>query len=220
MITRPDKGRGVVILNKADYDAKMVDILSDTSKFRKIELQDHFKYTIKIEDKINRHLKKFVTNKSITQPQYNELYCSGTQPGVMYGPPKTHKHNTLLRPILAAYKTPSYNIAKFLVTLLQDHTTNEYTIKNSYEFQKWVTQIHLPQVPFLASFDVQSLFTNIPLTETIDLICNKLFNSATKFHGFNKADFRQLLSLACQDTFLHSIVFSINKLMVFPWAPH
>ena len=30
---KPDKGNGVVILNKCDYNKKMEDILSDASKF-------------------------------------------------------------------------------------------------------------------------------------------------------------------------------------------
>lgn len=33
IITRPDKGRGVVILNRSDYITKMSHILSDSSKF-------------------------------------------------------------------------------------------------------------------------------------------------------------------------------------------
>jgi hypothetical protein len=36
IITRPDKGRGIVILNKADYNKKMNDILSDKTTFDEI----------------------------------------------------------------------------------------------------------------------------------------------------------------------------------------
>ena len=36
LITRPDKGAGVVILNLSDYIAKMATILDDATKFLKI----------------------------------------------------------------------------------------------------------------------------------------------------------------------------------------
>ena len=36
IILRPDKGNGVVILNKVDYISKIMNILSDTSKFQSI----------------------------------------------------------------------------------------------------------------------------------------------------------------------------------------
>ena len=41
-----------------------------------------------------------------------------------------------LPPILSAIKTPSYNIDKHLVSILEPITTNKFTIKNSFEFAK------------------------------------------------------------------------------------
>ena len=40
MITKPDKGSGVVILNKTDYLTKMSSILNDSSKFQNIGPRD------------------------------------------------------------------------------------------------------------------------------------------------------------------------------------
>lgn len=36
IITKPDKGRGVVILSKCDYKQKVMNILSDRIKFKRI----------------------------------------------------------------------------------------------------------------------------------------------------------------------------------------
>ena len=36
----------------------------------------------------------------------------------------------------------------------------------------------------MASFDIKSLFNNIPLDETIEIITNHLFNNANHFHNF------------------------------------
>ena len=44
----------------------------------------------------------------------------------------------------------------------------------------------------MASFDVESLFTNIPLKETIDITINALFSTATDVLGISAKYFRSL----------------------------
>jgi hypothetical protein len=47
----------------------------------------------------------------------------------------------------------------------------------------------------MASFDVTSLFTNIPLDETInDIISDQLYSTQTFYHSFSKTEFVQLLN--------------------------
>ena len=198
IITRPDKGRGTVIMNKTDYIEKMEDILKDNTKFLEIG-SPTFQPIFKIVDKINRLLKEFKDQKTITESTYKDLYCSGSSYGVLYGLPKIHKENLPLRPILAAYNNPNYRIAKYLVPLLQPHTCNDYSLLNSANL---VPDVLTQDVDlYMVSFDVTSLFTNIPLHETINILLEKLFqNDTSLFHGFNKGDFKRLLEIAVQDT--------------------
>jgi hypothetical protein len=51
----------------------------------------------------------------------------------------------------------------------------------------------------MASFDVTSLFTNIPLNETIDIISNRLFSNAVRFHDLTQLEFKKLLGLAVKN---------------------
>jgi hypothetical protein len=51
----------------------------------------------------------------------------------------------------------------------------------------------------MASFDVTSLFTNIPLDETIDIICNRLFCNAVRYHGLTQPELRKLLGFAVKN---------------------
>jgi hypothetical protein len=51
----------------------------------------------------------------------------------------------------------------------------------------------------MASFDVKSLFTNIPLDETINIIINKCFANATHYHSISRDQFRNLLNLAVKN---------------------
>ena len=54
----------------------------------------------------------------------------------------------------------------------------------------------------MASLDVDALFTNIPLDETIDICVKKLFQTPeTLVKGISKNDFRDLLNLATKESF-------------------
>ena len=55
-ITKPDKGSGVVIMNKSDYISKMNFILQDNSKFENLGPSFKFDNTAKIEAHIQRRL--------------------------------------------------------------------------------------------------------------------------------------------------------------------
>ena len=104
-----------------------------------------------------------------------------------------------LRPILAAYNTATYKLAKHLVPLLEPFSSNNFTIKNSYKFKETLKSLNLPATPFMCSFDVTSLFTNIPLVETIEIICSEILTQNDTFHGFNRSSFKELLSLAVSE---------------------
>ena len=119
--------------------------------------------------------------------------------GTLYGLPKIHKEGLPMRPILTSYETPNYKLAKYLVPLLEPLTKNEYYLSNSLKFKEAI----LPEDSdlFMASLDVESLFTNVPVAETIEIIINKIFTEPdTLFHNFNKTDFKKILELAVLDT--------------------
>ena len=53
----------------------------------------------------------------------------------------------------------------------------------------------------MRSLDVDSLFTNIPFDETIDVCVNQLFKKADTVEGFTKSERNQLLCLATKDSY-------------------
>ena len=69
------------------------------------------------------------------------------------------------RPILSAINTPVYKLAKYLVPILSPLTVDDYTFKDSFTFAKEV--FNFDHNLFMASLDVESLFTNVPVDETI-----------------------------------------------------
>ena len=52
----------------------------------------------------------------------------------------------------------------------------------------------------MGSLDVDSLFTNIPLEETIEICTNELFKESETVEGLSKTEFKELLSLATKDS--------------------
>ena len=170
-------------------------ILADCTKFCPINTSDILPYIIQIEDKINHFLRNLKKQNLLTN-YYNQLFTSGSSPGIIYGKPKIHKPNIPLRPILSSINTPSYNLCKFLVPHLDHLTKNEHTVSDSFTFAKYIQSLNLPNC-FMTSFDITNLFTNIPVHETCNIILNS--NTHTKL-GLTKPLFQQFLSLAVNDT--------------------
>ena len=55
----------------------------------------------------------------------------------------------------------------------------------------------------MASLDVESLLTNIPLQETISVCCDSLFSNNAKVNNINTIDFEKLLRVALQNNFFN-----------------
>ncbi len=118
----------------------------------------------------------------------------------MYGLPKVHKPNSPLRPILSAINTAHYGIAKYLVPIIRPITENDYTLRDTFDFVNQLQTLQVPAGAVMASFDVTSLFTSLPLVEMVDLVTNDLFLHNPPDH-ISQAGFRKLLELAVFDSF-------------------
>ena len=100
----------------------------------------------------------------------------------MYGHCKVHKdiidNYPPFRPILSVVNTATYKLTKFLVSILKSLTSNEYTVKDSYTFAEEINEQNSEW--FMGSLDVDSLFTNILLGETIDFCAYTLFQNTER----------------------------------------
>ena len=67
-----------------------------------------------------------------------------------------------LCPIVLSIGTFNYNLASFLCDLLSPLVPNDYSCKDTFSFVSQITNENLSKT-FLISYDVTSLFTNIPL---------------------------------------------------------
>ena len=197
-IIRPDKGKGVVILDRNDNIAKMETLLSDETKFTTLTT-DPFRESHKLEEKIRRSLRTLVKKGFMTREQYDKIRPTGSSPALLYGLPKIHKQDIPLRPIMSSLNTCNRKLSKFMIPMLSHLSSNEYTIPNSFDFVNEITNFSYPQPLIMASFDIESLFTNIPLIETIDIIISQVFQDNDLYNGFNQKQFKELLMLSCTE---------------------
>ena len=79
-----------------------------------------------------------------------------------------------LHPIVSSIVTFNYNLARFLCDLLSPLVPNDYSCKDMFSFVSQIKNAN-PSRKFV-SYDVTTLFTNIPLQETIDIATNLIFN--------------------------------------------
>ena len=210
VIQGADKGNAVVIVEKDVYIQKMTHILSDTSKFVEVKFPTgkQLRYILNQEEAIRSALNRLLKEKKINTLTHEKLWPVGSSPGIMYGNPKVHKPledgNPKYRPVISAIRTPGYKIAKFLVPLLTPITSNEFTAVDSFTFSKEIADLDCSQ--YMCSLDVESLFTNLPVNEAIDICVNELYTNKTVINNLSKPEFKHLLELSAKDSF-----FLFNK---------
>ena len=101
--------------------------------------------------------------------------------------------------ILSALQTPTYKLAKFLVSLFESLTTSTNTVRDLVNFApKIVVQ---DSSNFINSLDIDSLFTNVPLEKNIGIYTSNSFKNKNMVLGLKKSEFKDLLYLATKESY-------------------
>ena len=201
LITKPDKRSGVVILNKTDYIKKMNSILEDEMKFLTLCTSREKDNTSKIKFWILRRLLQLHKDDFLPANLYDLIRSTGSQPPCMYGLPKTHKKDVPLQSILSMTGSTQHQLAKYL--------SLSNCIRDSFTFADIIKTSNLdPFSVFLCSFNISSLFTNVPLVETIQICADALYSSEHPPAPFPRQIFVELMEMATS-----SVEFSFNDIM-------
>ena len=107
---------------------------------------------------------------------------TSSQPARLFATRKTHKFIDIkqlninkLHPIIDQTGTHLYDCSKVISQYLQPLAINEYTISDSLSFPDILRENLLDSNEEYVSYDVDSLFTSIPLGETIDFIVDEIY---------------------------------------------
>ena len=208
VVTKPDKGSGVVVMDKSEYLRLLSEAsINDTSKFRFVDSErpetrgrpPKYYHPLLQKEKELETLVRKILPKSIA----DALRPKGSRLAHLYGLPKTHKEQLAVRPILSATNTYNYSLAKWLDGKLKPLSCNQYTVTDTFRFADEVRGFEIKNGEILVSYDVTSLFTNVPLEETIEILAEKAFAQDwfNETHSLNlsKTDLIDLLRAATKN---------------------
>ena len=88
---------------------------------------------------------------------------------------KVHKANVPLRPVVSMIGTPEYELSKFLDNFIKLYISDRYLLKSTEHFMEKLKQFQFSKNQVMVSFDVVSLFMNVSLSETIELIADQIY---------------------------------------------
>ena len=175
-----DKGIGICIMKKDTYNKKMETIIN-LPQFKKVEKKrkNEKHPVLKEEKRIGNILKGLKEEGKLDHELYEELRPRGSQPARLYGLAKVHKNNTPVRPVLSmpgsAYHKVALKVAEWL-SVVPECNINSST-KSIIDTLKTV---ELPYDEEVVSFDVSSLYTNVPVMEAIEACTDHLYNNYKK----------------------------------------
>ena len=100
----------------------------------------------------------------------------------------------------------SIDPTNFLCNLLEPHVRRDYNVHDTFSFVQEINQL-LTSGKFMVSFDVESLFTSIPLDECIDLAIKYIYQGNPELKR-STTDLKTLFFFATAEThFLFKGVF-------------
>jgi hypothetical protein len=84
---------------------------------------------------------------------------------------KLHKPRIPIRPVINNTQAPTYKVAKHLTKMLDNFLTfnNYYDVTNSTDLATVLDKLHVNENHRLMAFEIQDLFVNIPIQETLKI---------------------------------------------------
>ena len=136
----------------------------------------------------------------------DQLTPSYSNPPQIYGVPKIHKDNNPLRPIVSTIGSPTYRLAKQLARTLSPLAgKGDSFVKNSTHFASDAHTMEIEDGDLLVSFDVVSLFTQVPIDEALKVIEQRLKEDEMLMDrtSIPLEDICELTKLCLKSTFNH-----------------
>ena len=195
VILPADKGRVTVVMDKTDYFDKMDALVNDKlTKNLNATRRQHFNVNLTA---------KYLRVKRLTllTQRYYRLRYSVPQPPKLYGLPKLHKPGIPMRPIVLFCGSLTYQLSKYLTTILQPLTDkSRRKLQSTENFIDAIKTVQIPDDYKLVSFDVKSLFTSIPLQLALQCTETAIQQSTVKL-PLPTEDIMDLLNLCLTSTY-------------------
>lgn len=201
VVTQADKGGGVIIMDSSQYLAKLNSLLADAETYLKRKAGSNKKQSLDFNKKARKILKKREEGK-----KFLHLIEESPKSPQLKGLPKLHKQGLPMRPIISGIGSAPHKLAKILAKPLTKAlgTISGAHIRNTSDMMHQLENINMSGKK-LASFDVKSLFTNVPVDGALDAIRRAVNLLDERTLPLPKNEYLELVSLC-----MHFNAFSFN----------
>ena len=197
VILPADKGQVTVVMDKTDYFDKMDALVNDKQTYEELKRDP----TPALQRKLNSKIFTLKKTDAVDTQRYYRLRCSVPQPPKLYGLPKLHKPGIPMRPIVSFCGSPTYQLSKYLTTILQPLTDkSRRKLQSTENFIDAIKTVQIPDDYKLVSFDVKSLFTSIPLQLALESTKTAIQQSTNEL-PLPTEDIMDLLNLCLTSTY-------------------
>jgi hypothetical protein len=167
--SHPDKGKGVVILDKEDYVNAVMTHISEgpyeLQKFRAAFPVD------RLQKQVKEGLDKLCSEGLISDDQRRRLIVSNPRMPRMSGLPKIHKSGNQIRPVVTTIDSPTSKIAHLLVKKFRTYKKfDSCSVRNSIDLVKILSEVEIEDDYEMVSYDVKALFPSIPESEAVVML--------------------------------------------------
>ena len=105
-----------------------------------------------------------------------------------------------IRPIVSNVNTPTYQLVKYLAKLLSPLSQSDHTVKSTKHFIEQIKYDKIPEGTYQKlPFDVKSLFTSIPLNETIEITLERIYDRKEINTDIPKTIMKEMLLLCTKN---------------------
>ena len=164
-----DKGRASVVMDTDTYRAKKSTLI-ENGPYKLLNKDPTDRLTRKLSEKL-LNLKR---SGYLSEAVYNKIRPRHKQPPRIYGLLNSRRTAKTYRVVVNTF---AYDLSAYLANILSPLTgKSEYTVTNSVHFVSTVSNETILDNEIMLSFDVESLFTNVPIDDAVQAVLQKLEN--------------------------------------------
>ena len=174
VIKKADKGSNIIIMDREVYVREAMRQLTDKKFYKRCEKD----LTLEHHSLIQELILEMFNKKIISEQTYKFLSTGGKRTSIFYLLPKIHKNllNPPGRPIVSSVDNPTERISMMLDIILQPFLSDTKSyIKDTPDFLRKIEEITILSEENFFTLDVASLYTNIPLEESLDIMEEEFF---------------------------------------------
>ena len=112
----------------------------------------------------------------------------------------------LLIPIISNLNTATYQLACYLAKISSPLSRSQYTVEGSNKLVNVIKQQVIPSGYKVVSFDVKSLFTNVPLDRAIDIILKRIYDKYEITTNIGRKEIKDLITLCTKNVPFNSFM--------------